>query len=129
MLNNKTKVILIVGVLILLNVMNLTAFFTQTASAFSLQGAFNKLFGGLFHKSTTSKQTQLTKNTTSTVSTPQSSPSLSSSEVPTECHIVDEALPDPKCTPGAANPSVTQDNIKDTICVIGFSKTVRPGMP
>ena len=46
--------------------------------------------------------------------------------IPTECHIVKGGLPDPTCTPGAINPSVTQDNIKDTICVSGYTKKVRP---
>lgn len=35
-------------------------------------------------------------------------------------------LPDAVVTPGVANPLVTQDNIQDTICVPGFSKTQRP---
>ncbi|MEZ0317387.1 MAG: hypothetical protein ACAH10_10890 [Methylophilaceae bacterium] len=35
-------------------------------------------------------------------------------------------LPDPVITPGATNPSVTQDNIDDTICVKGYTKKIRP---
>lgn len=35
-------------------------------------------------------------------------------------------LPDPVMTPGVANPAVTQDNIHETICVSGWTKTVRP---
>jgi hypothetical protein len=35
-------------------------------------------------------------------------------------------LPDPTRTPGVANPDVTQDNIKQTICVSGWTKTIRP---
>lgn len=35
-------------------------------------------------------------------------------------------LPDSMLTPGVTNPDVTQDNIQDTICVKGFTKTVRP---
>ena len=35
-------------------------------------------------------------------------------------------LPDPTMTPGAINPSVTQDNISSTICVSGWTKTIRP---
>ena len=42
------------------------------------------------------------------------------------CQVVNGILPDPKCTPGAADPSVTQDNIDSTICVSGYTKTVRP---
>jgi hypothetical protein len=41
------------------------------------------------------------------------------------CKIVDY-LPDPKCTPGATDPRVTQDNIRSTICVSGYTATVRP---
>ena len=46
--------------------------------------------------------------------------------IPTACHVVGGGLPDPRCTPGAVNPSVTQDNIRNTICVPGYTKTVRP---
>jgi hypothetical protein len=35
-------------------------------------------------------------------------------------------LPDPACQPGSTNPDVSQDNIDDTICVSGWTKTVRP---
>lgn len=35
-------------------------------------------------------------------------------------------LPDRECTPGAIDPKVTQDNIQQTICVSGYTKTVRP---
>ncbi|MBO0822446.1 MAG: hypothetical protein J2P27_01145 [Actinobacteria bacterium] len=37
-----------------------------------------------------------------------------------------QPLPDPKCTPGAINPAVHQDNIASTICKSGWTKTVRP---
>jgi hypothetical protein len=35
-------------------------------------------------------------------------------------------LPDPSLTPGAIDPSVTQDSIQSTVCVRGYTKTVRP---
>ncbi|MEU9076503.1 hypothetical protein ACFYUY_06935 [Kitasatospora sp. NPDC004745] len=35
-------------------------------------------------------------------------------------------LPDPSCTPGAYNPDVTQATIGRTICVSGWTATVRP---
>ena len=35
-------------------------------------------------------------------------------------------LPDRTCTPGSADPKVTQANIQQTICVSGYTKTVRP---
>src|SRR5664279_936918 len=41
------------------------------------------------------------------------------------CHIKGN-LPDSSCTPGAMDPKVTQDNIDQTICVSGYTKTVRP---
>jgi hypothetical protein len=34
--------------------------------------------------------------------------------------------PDPHCTPGALNPAVTQATIDQTICVSGWTDTVRP---
>lgn len=36
------------------------------------------------------------------------------------------SLPDPRLTPGAVNPAVTQQNIASTICVRGWTRTVRP---
>ncbi|MFD8726076.1 hypothetical protein ACFV2H_51290 [Streptomyces sp. NPDC059629] len=35
-------------------------------------------------------------------------------------------LPDSSCTPGAYNSDVTQSNIQSTICVSGWTATVRP---
>ena len=35
-------------------------------------------------------------------------------------------LPDHKRTPGATNPDVTQENIHQTICVSGWTRTIRP---
>jgi hypothetical protein len=35
-------------------------------------------------------------------------------------------LPDRRCTPGAANPAVTQATISSTICRSGWTATVRP---
>lgn len=36
------------------------------------------------------------------------------------------ALPDPHCTPGALNPAVDQADIHSTICVTGYSESIRP---
>ncbi|HJU18237.1 MAG TPA: hypothetical protein VJ770_17430 [Stellaceae bacterium] len=36
------------------------------------------------------------------------------------------ALPNPARTPGAVNPAVTQANIKETICVSSWAKSVQP---
>jgi hypothetical protein len=35
-------------------------------------------------------------------------------------------LPDPKATPGYLNPAVTQATIGKTICVSGYTATIRP---
>lgn len=35
-------------------------------------------------------------------------------------------LPNPKLTPGALNPNVSQDTISTTICVPGYSSSIRP---
>ncbi len=35
-------------------------------------------------------------------------------------------LPDPLITPGAVDVNITQDNIQETVCVKGYTKTVRP---
>jgi hypothetical protein len=45
------------------------------------------------------------------------------------CHARGSGLysgPDPSCTPGALNPAVTQSTIDHTICVSGWTETVRP---
>ena len=44
---------------------------------------------------------------------------------PGQCHSLN-GLPDPRCTPGLADPRVTQDNIHTTICVSGYTAKVRP---
>ena len=40
--------------------------------------------------------------------------------------LAQSSLPDPTLTPGAINPAVTQANIQATICVRGWTRTVRP---
>ncbi|HUL42237.1 MAG TPA: hypothetical protein VLV32_10100 [Burkholderiales bacterium] len=35
-------------------------------------------------------------------------------------------LPDHRLTPGTKNPDVTQNNIQNTICIRGYTKTIRP---
>jgi hypothetical protein len=35
-------------------------------------------------------------------------------------------IPNPLLTPGAINPAVTQANIHQTVCVEGYTKTIRP---
>ena len=48
---------------------------------------------------------------------------------PGSCHAIGTGLsarPDPRCTPGALNPQVTQASIGRTICRDGWTATVRP---
>jgi hypothetical protein len=137
-MRGKTEMIILVGIItmMLASLINvITTPFFQNANAFSLEGTFNKLFGGLFHKSSPKQtqpqqsqqqqqQQQTNTNNASVITSSTRAPS--SSTIPTACHIVNGGLPDPKCTPGAINPDVTQDNIKNTICVPGYTKTVRP---
>jgi hypothetical protein len=53
--------------------------------------------------------------------------SYSETLTPGECHARDNGtLPDPACTPGSVDPAVTQDTISQTICVRGWTSTVRP---
>jgi hypothetical protein len=43
------------------------------------------------------------------------------------CSVVQAGdLPDARMTPGSTNPNVTQANIQQTICVKGYTKTIRP---
>ena len=37
-----------------------------------------------------------------------------------------QVLPDPRMTPGAINPDVTEGNIERTICIPGFARRIRP---
>ncbi len=56
----------------------------------------------------------------------KSQPVQVSESTSAKCHEVNNELPDPVCTPGLADTNVTQDNISKTICVSGYTKTVRP---
>ena len=47
------------------------------------------------------------------------------STVPVHCALRG-ALPDQACTPGVLNPAVKQGNINQTICVTGWTATIRP---
>jgi hypothetical protein len=47
--------------------------------------------------------------------------------IPAHCTFRDHGqLPDPRCTPGAVDPAVTQGNLRSTICHPGYTKVVRP---
>jgi len=54
---------------------------------------------------------------------------IQSQPAPGTCHAIGSGLyerPDPRCTPGALNPAVTQATIGSTICTSGWTATVRP---
>lgn len=58
-----------------------------------------------------------------------SSLSVQAQPPPGSCHALGTGLlarPDPRCTPGALNPAVRQSDIGQTICVAGWTATVRP---
>lgn len=40
--------------------------------------------------------------------------------------LITSSLPNPTLTPGAINPEVTQANIHETICVLGWTRIIRP---
>lgn len=76
---------------------------------------------------TNTKPPQQTSTHNSYLSCPDCNDTSNIQEMPTVCTSLDNGvLPDPKCTSGAIDPSVTQDNIDSTICVSGYTKTVRP---
>lgn len=47
---------------------------------------------------------------------------------PASCHALPGPRPDPACTPGAVDPSVTQADLASTICVSGYTSKVRPAV-
>lgn len=63
--------------------------------------------------------------TTSAQALPDAGADSGLAALPVACHY-NSALPDPACTPGAVDPTVTQANIATTICVRGYTARVRP---
>jgi hypothetical protein len=54
-------------------------------------------------------------------------PGVVTGTLPGPCHAGGNGqLPDPHCTPGGIDPAVTQATIGTTICVSGYTSTVRP---
>ena len=68
-----------------------------------------------------------TKQTITNSVLPAATSSAEISDPSAACHI-NGALPDSSCTPGAINPKVTQENLYQTICSKGYTKTVRPAV-
>src|SRR5690349_24832214 len=117
------------GFLILLAMSIIIFSHFQNALAFSFLGSLDKIFGGLFQKPSNNNDDNKTKplqsptipnldNNSNTFTSNNISPlpspiylsSLTNLTVPPICHIVEQSLPDPKCTPGSINPSVNQNN-------------------
>ncbi len=61
---------------------------------------------------------------------PSGTYSVAPQPAPGSCHYgktdAGQPLPDPGCTPGAVNPKVTPDTLRSTICVGGYTKSIRP---
>ncbi len=60
---------------------------------------------------------------------PQTTYTVQPQAAPGSCHYAHSGpypLPDPRCTPGAINPQVTQANISSTICSAGYAESIRP---
>lgn len=78
------------------------------------------------HSNQSSAPSNSTSNTTATQGSANQYPGATAPELASaSCHANGE-LPDPTCTPGVTNLNVTQDNIHQTICVSGYTKTIRP---
>lgn len=73
-------------------------------------------------------QVSLSQPVNQTESVTPLNPETDQDTIPTSCQAVNDTLPDPTCTPGAADPKVTQDNIDSTICVSGYASSVRPSV-
>jgi hypothetical protein len=63
---------------------------------------------------------------------PQATYHVQPQPAPGTCHYVvvsasaGDYLPDPRCTPGATNPKVTQADLASTVCKSGYTATIRP---
>ncbi len=61
-----------------------------------------------------------------TALSPAAAASVHPSTVASTCSQAYLPLPDPGCQPGANNPNVTASTIHSTICVSGYSSSIRP---
>lgn len=69
------------------------------------------------------------RSSASLVYSPASNEVVQRQPAPGSCHAIGSGLyerPAPSCTPGALNPAVTQATIQSTICVSGWTESVRP---
>ena len=80
----------------------------------------------VFAFSRTGRRSQSLKSPQTPAQTSQTTAPTVSENPAAQCHLVNQVLPDMNCTPGVADPNVTEDNIQQTICVQGYTKTIRP---
>jgi hypothetical protein len=81
------------------------------------------------HRSTTNAHSRLFARAGRLVVSSASAHSVQGQPAPGSCHAMGSGLyaePDPTCTPGSVNPAVTRATIAQTICVSGWTETVRP---
>jgi len=69
-----------------------------------------------------------TKNSSNIQQTSQSTSAVTATPAKTSKCSLNGTLPDPECNPGTIDPNVTQENIKTTICVSGYTARVRPSV-
>ena len=69
--------------------------------------------------------TPATEQTTSALPPSQAAGPSGTLAPGTRC-VARDGLPDPRCTPGQADPRVTPANVRSTICRRGYSASVRP---
>jgi hypothetical protein len=67
-----------------------------------------------------------TTTTTGSTTTAPSTPTSSTTPVSPGSGCKAGYLPDPRCTPGALNPAVTQATLPTTACKTGWTATIRP---
>ena len=67
----------------------------------------------------------LTSNSPAASATPTSAASTVPEMAGSKCHMRGQ-LPDPICTPGSIDPAVTDANVATTICVSGYTASIRP---
>lgn len=88
------------------------------------------IFAGNSKNNQNNPQVQITPSPQASVTqsaSPSATPNLTlGKRTKTSGCISVNGLPDKACTPGDIDPKVTQDNINQTICVSGYTKTVRP---
>jgi hypothetical protein len=79
------------------------------------------------HSFQSSKNTSGSYSTASSQASSKQTATVAPELANATCHA-SGVLPDKTCTPGVADPRVTQATINQTICISGYTKTVRPSV-